>query len=112
MRARILRRYIHAARRTVGDRTIQVPFLDKSIDFLDWATNYVDQLDPLSATPRNPDQWPEPRSYVYSDEDALKRMLLRVTGFDGHPTRKLRVAEGGLDTRSESDADSDDMDFD
>ena len=100
-RARLLRRYIHAARRTVGDRTIQVPFLDKSIDFLDWATNYVDQLDPLSATPRNPDQWPEPRSYVYSDEDALKRMLLRVTGFDGHQAPKL--ADFGINQESAAD---------
>ena len=108
-RARILRRYIHAARRTVGDRTIQVPFLDKSIDFLDWATNHVDQLDPLSNVPPNPDQRPEPRSYVYPDEDALKGMFLRITGFDGHPAPKLTdsPSHDSNEYEDEDDFDSD-----
>jgi hypothetical protein len=56
---------------------------------LSWAENYIDQLDPLTTTARNPDQWAEPRGYLYSDEATLKALLLRVTGFDGHLPRKL-----------------------
>jgi hypothetical protein len=32
-----------------------VPFRDDRIDFLEWAEGYITQLDPLSATPANPD---------------------------------------------------------
>jgi hypothetical protein len=92
--ARFIRRYVQAARRSLGPRVIQHPFLDKSIDFLSWAENYVDQLDPLAAAPRNPDQWPEPGHYVSSDEAGLKNLLLRVTGFDGRTAQKLDSIEG------------------
>lgn len=65
-RARFLRRYIQAARRATSSRPVRLPFVDSTVDFLEWATNYVDQLEPLSNVRKNPDQWPEPRSYVYA----------------------------------------------
>jgi hypothetical protein len=88
-RARFLRRYIQAARRATSSRPVRLPFVDSTVDFLEWATNYVDQLDPLSNVRKNPDQWPEPRSYVYADDNAMKRWLVRLSGFDGQETRKL-----------------------
>jgi hypothetical protein len=68
---RFPRRYIHAARRTFGTNRVQVPFRDQTIDFLDWATAYVDQLDPLSAFPCNPDQGPEPADYPRMDHPGI-----------------------------------------
>jgi hypothetical protein len=88
-RARFLRRYVHAARHALGGNRIEAKFRDQSVDFLDWAAAYVDQLDPLSGTARNPDQLPEPTHYYRSDEDALKKTLLRLFGFDGRTPPKL-----------------------
>jgi hypothetical protein len=88
-RARFLRRYVHAARRSLGRNRIEAKFREHSVDFLDWATAYVDQLDPLSETPRNPDQLPEPDRYYRSDDDELKKTLLRFFGFDGRIPSKL-----------------------
>jgi hypothetical protein len=88
-RARFLRRYVYAARRALGGNRIDARFRDQSVDFLDWAASYVDQLDPLSGTSRNPDQLPEPDRYCRCDEDALKKTLLRLFGFDGRTPPKL-----------------------
>jgi hypothetical protein len=104
-RMRLLRRYVRAARRTLGEQHLQVPFRDQSIDFLDWATAYVDQLDPLSASPRNPDQGPTRPDYPYPNEDAFKRLLLRVTGFDGRPGPKLATTENDRDNLTEDEDD-------
>jgi hypothetical protein len=57
VRAQLLRRYLRAARRRLPDgERIEASFRGQSIDFLDWATEYVEQLDPLSSQPRNQDQ--------------------------------------------------------
>jgi hypothetical protein len=66
-RSRILRRYIQAARRALGAGRVQVPFRDQSIDFLDWATAYVDQIDPLSASPLQSRS--EPRAHRLSSDE-------------------------------------------
>ena len=104
-RAQFLRRYIQAARRSLGHRAIERPFLDKPIDFLEWAENYVDQLDPLTPTVHNPDQWPEPTNYVHADESALKTLILRVTGFDGRTAQKLNDTEASQAPESSGDDD-------
>jgi hypothetical protein len=88
-RARFLRRYVYAARRAVGSDRIEAKFRDQSIDFLDWAAAYIDQLDPLSDSARNPDQLPEPTHYYRSDEETLKKTLLRLFGFDGRAPSML-----------------------
>jgi hypothetical protein len=108
-RARFLRRYIHAARRTLGTKRVQVSFRDQSIDFLDWATAYVDQLDPLSVSPHNPDQGPEATDYPRMNEDAFRSLLLRVTGFDGRIARKLRNPEVHCDDQSDEEDDEEDL---
>jgi hypothetical protein len=95
-RARFLRRYVHAARRALGGNRIEAKFRDQSVDFLDWAAAYVDQLDPLSETARNPDQLPEPTHY----EDALKKKLLRLFGLDGRTSPKLTQRSQGNEQES------------
>jgi hypothetical protein len=91
------------------NKRVQVSFRDQSIDFLDWAAAYVDQLDPLSASPRNPDQGPEPTDYPRMNEDAFRSLLLRATGFDGRIARKLRNAEVHCDDESDEEGDEEDL---
>jgi hypothetical protein len=87
-RARFLRSYIRAAKRITGQRPVRAKLQEQTVDFLEWASSYVDQLDPLSPAPRNPDQTPQ-RSQ-YGDEDAaLKSTLLRLFSNDSHLARKL-----------------------
>jgi F0F1-type ATP synthase epsilon subunit len=107
-RSQFLRRYIRAARRSVGHRLIERPFLNQPIDFLEWAENYVDQLDPLTAIQHNRDQWPEPSDHAYADEVALKKLLLRVSGFDGLIAQKLDNFD--LDAGHADDSSDDDDD--
>jgi hypothetical protein len=54
-RACYLRRYIRAARRRIGDGRIDARYLNESLDYLAWGDRYVDQLDPLTPTPRGGD---------------------------------------------------------
>jgi hypothetical protein len=54
-RARFLRRYIQAAPRALVTKSVQTTFRGETIHFLDWATAYVRQLDPLSPQPTNAD---------------------------------------------------------
>jgi len=59
----------------MGRNQIEAKFRDQSVDFLEWAAAYIDQLDPLSATARNPDQLPEPTHYYHSDDGTSSRDL-------------------------------------
>jgi hypothetical protein len=104
-RARFLRRYIRAARHATNSRGVPIKLLDETVDFYEWAAAYVEQLDPLSPTPRHPDQLPERTHYYRADEEALKKSLLRLFGHDGHLPWKLKAA-----TAVESDDDADDAD--
>ena len=105
-----MRRYVHAARRALGGNRVEAKFRDQSVDFLDWADAYVDQLDPLSGTSRNPDQFPEPGRYCRSDEDAIKKTLLRLFGFDGRTAPKLthQSQDTGQDNADEEAEDLED----
>jgi hypothetical protein len=87
-RARLLRSYIRAAKRATGPRPVQAKLQQQSLDFLEWASRYADQLDPLSPVPRNPDQTPQ-RSLYGEEEAALKGTLLRLFSTDSHLARKL-----------------------
>jgi hypothetical protein len=51
LRARFLRSYLRALRRAVGNATLETERQGHTIDFIQWAQHYVDQLDPLRATP-------------------------------------------------------------
>jgi hypothetical protein len=98
------------ARRAVGPDRIEAKFRDQPIDFLDWASAYVDQLDPLSATPRDPDQLPEP-NYYRSDDDALKKTQLRLFGFDCRTPFKL-ADQSEANGRENADEEAEDFEDD
>ena len=80
---------LHSSRqRATGPRPVQAKLQQQSLDFLEWASRYADQLDPLSPVPRNPDQTPQ-RSLYGEEEAALKGTLLRLFSTDSHLARKL-----------------------
>jgi len=58
------------------------------LGFLEWASSYADQLDPLSPVARNPDQTRQ-RSLNGEEEAAVKGTLLRPFSTDSHLARKL-----------------------
>lgn len=51
-RARYLRRYVQAPRRKLGEQSLRAKFRNETIDFLEWAEEYVNQLDPLQSADR------------------------------------------------------------
>jgi hypothetical protein len=65
---------------------------------------------PLSETASNPDQLPEPDRYYRSDEDALKKTLLRLFGFDGRIAPKL--TQQSQANEQESDEETEDFEDD
>jgi len=54
-RARLLRGYLKALLRRHGKDPIEVKLQGKTVNFVEWAQHYIDQLDPLSETPHHPD---------------------------------------------------------
>jgi hypothetical protein len=91
-RARFLQRYIRAARRALGEQHIEAKRGDKTVDFFDWAQDYVDQLDPLHPATRNDDLHDNPFTY-HADAD-IQKGLARLTGFEGQQACKVA---GGVD---------------
>jgi hypothetical protein len=92
--ARRLRQYVRAAQRTLIDKKLCWKLQGASIDFLDWASTYVDEIDPLSPTPRHPDRIPE-RSYVYSMNDReLAKLIARWFNHDEYVPYKFLVPDG------------------
>jgi hypothetical protein len=88
-RARFLRRYLRAARQALGDQKITADFMGEQIDFLSWAEAYVEQLDPLTVTDRNPDQ--SGGETYYSTEEKLKESIRRLIGADWNESSKLLI---------------------
>ncbi len=79
-RARYLRRYVHAARNRLGEQSLPATFREEVVDFLDWAEQYVNQLDPLHALARC-DDFRKSGSYPYqTDIDRIKEGFARLLG--------------------------------
>ena len=89
-RAQYLRRYLRAARRTLGARTLTVDLQGQAIDFLAWADHYVNQLDPLHPDPRNPNFAHERSCQYNEDEKGLQQELRRLFGHQWEHASKLR----------------------
>ena len=51
----------------------------ESVDFLSWAEHYLDQLDPLSQTPRDEDLEDE-SIRQYNDGESIQKTLGRLLG--------------------------------
>jgi hypothetical protein len=79
-RARFLRSYVRALQRTLGDERLTAKRQTETIDFLDWAAHYTDQLDPLCATPHDPDMKSERPGYYTPPETKLDEVLSRLLG--------------------------------
>lgn len=79
LRARFLRSYLRALKRSVTNQQIEVMRDDHPIDFLSWAAHYIDQLDPLSKVPYDPDLMDEDLGRYGSDE-GIRKTLSRLMG--------------------------------
>ena len=107
-RAHMLRRYLRAARRALApSQTIEVTIGGTTVDFLDWAERYVDQMDPLARAPRNPDQQPNDSNYYRADEEAFKASIQRLLGQGWAESMKLTAAPDA--TSSSPDPDETDV---
>jgi hypothetical protein len=78
-RARYLRRYIRAARRRVASSIIEASFLNTTLNYLAWAERYVEQLDPLSPSPRLED-FERPTNEYGNDDEKWKKGVARLLG--------------------------------
>jgi len=97
-RARMLRHYLRAMNAVAGE---------KPVDFIRWANQYVNQLDPLHPEPRHADMVPEENPYYRADEDELRESLARLTGHRWYRTAKL-IADADATTNAENFDDDDD----
>lgn len=79
MRARLLRAYLRALKRTPGADGLQAKRRNEWIDFFAWADHYIDQLDPLSPAPHDPDLQ-EDRWIYQSTDTEVSKMLSRLLG--------------------------------
>jgi hypothetical protein len=86
-RAAMLRRYLRALRRVAGEGRLQSTLGDEKVDFLLWAEKYVDQLDPLHATPRIPEMMPESR-WSYGNDSEAQNLMARLLGRYWHQSVK------------------------
>jgi hypothetical protein len=75
-----LRSYVRALQRALGDERLTAKRQNETIDFLDWAKHYIDQLDPLCATPHDADMKSERPSYYAASETKLNEVLSRLLG--------------------------------
>jgi hypothetical protein len=83
LRARFLRSYLRALRRTVEREGLQglvAKRQEETVDFLAWAQHYVDQLDPLCTTPHDADFEAERPGYYMSADKQVHETLDRLLG--------------------------------
>ncbi|MEQ1802611.1 MAG: hypothetical protein ABL989_11865 [Gammaproteobacteria bacterium] len=86
-RARLLHRYVRAARRALGQTHIEAQRGDEPVDFFAWAEGYVNQLDPLHPAARNTDLLGG-RAHWEADQ-AVQKGLARLAGFEGQTAWKI-----------------------
>lgn len=104
MRARVLRAYLRAARRALGNQTLQASLQGEIVDFMAWADHYLDQLDPLSTAPHDSDL-KQDRTFRYGNDQTLQRTLSRLLGLDWQDSSKLMSAGVAEDDASEIEDD-------
>ncbi len=113
-RAQLLRRYLRAARRALGDRPHTVDLHGTSpSNFSRWAEHYVNQLDPLHIEPHDPDLMHEIPHPSYDghpkDRDRFEKELVRLTGHTWERASKLMAepteSDDDLDAALDDDSD-------
>jgi hypothetical protein len=83
LRARFLRSYLRALQRALnkgGVAGLVAKRQEETVDFLAWAQHYVDQLDPLCATPHDPDFETEHPGYYSPTDKQVDETLDRLLG--------------------------------
>jgi hypothetical protein len=93
LRARFLRSYPRALRRAVGDVTLQAKRQDETVDFLEWAKYYIDQLDPLCPAPHDPDMMADRPGYYSPPETKVNELLGRLLGQSWEDAFKIGTSE-------------------
>lgn len=109
LRARLLRGYLRATRRAVGTDRVEATLAGKPVDFIAWAQHYVDQLDPLSMTPHDPDL-EEDRPGYYHGSEKFQEALARLVGQDWQSARKLMEPPENVRRSFDEDEDDDEED--
>jgi hypothetical protein len=88
-RARYLRRYIKAARSALAEQALPARFRDDTVDYLDWAEHYVNELDPLARVIRS-GEFEESSTYHFqNDLDRMKKAFGRLLGAEWSKAFKL-----------------------
>jgi len=87
-RATMLRRYVRAPRRATGEGRFQSILGDQKVDFLVWAEQYVNQLDPLHPAPRVPELMPGP-TWSFRSDSATQEQIARLLGRHWPQTYKV-----------------------
>lgn len=105
MRARLLRSYLRAMKRTLGGTKLETTVDGKDVDFFPWAMHYVDQLDPHSAAPRDPDLMDE-GLLGYRADDGIRQTLSRLMGRHWQETWKLSPEVGDPEESVQEQADA------
>ncbi len=105
-RARLLRRYIRAARRALGKDSITAKRGEERVDFFAWAQGYVDQLDPLHTTARNTDLLED--RYAWRAHSEWQQGVSRIAGFEGQRSWKIVGNDNDQDAEDDDDGDFDD----
>jgi len=77
-RARFLRSYVRALRRALGTERLMAKRQTETVDFLEWAGHYLDQLDPLCASPHDEDLKAERPGYYTPPETKLNEVLAAI----------------------------------
>lgn len=102
MRARVLRAYLRAVRRALGNQTLQASLQGEKVDFIAWAEHYLDQLDPLSTVPHDSDL-KQDRSFRYGSDETLHRTLSRLLGLNWQDSLKMMSAGVAEEELSETE---------
>jgi hypothetical protein len=81
-RARYLRHYLKAARMRLGGQSLTAVFRTETVDFLNWAESYINQLDPLHAAERTEEFEKDSTGHFQSDLDRMRAAFGRLLGSD------------------------------
>lgn len=104
LRARFLRSYVRALKRATEGVKLASNLGEKSIDFVEWADHYIDQLDPLSPTPHDEDLKADRSSYYSPTDTKVQETLSRLLG--QHWDRAFKVGQDTETADSSSGADN------
>lgn len=89
-RARLVREFHHA---------LVATYLEQA-ESTAWMLQYANQVDPLHPTPRDPDWEPVQNGYFHSDEEDLKRSLIRLTGQQWHALQRDSIRREQIPART------------